>query len=76
LLKDPPRLTEQWVPQTAKRIGGSSLLLKRVDYWLTDLHDLAVRLGQTAGFQTELERIRQVHAAKESFLRRLAKANL
>ena len=43
---------------------------------LTDLHDLAVRRGQTAGFQTELEKIRQVHAAKESFLRRLAKANL
>jgi len=43
---------------------------------LTDLHDLAVRRGQTVGFQTELEKIRQVHAAKESFLRRLAKANL
>jgi hypothetical protein len=43
---------------------------------LTDLHDLAVRGGQTVGFQTELEKIRQVHAAKESFLRRLAKANL
>jgi hypothetical protein len=43
---------------------------------LSDLHDLAVRRGQTAGFQTELEKIRQVHAAKESFLRRLVKANL
>jgi len=43
---------------------------------LTDLHDHAVRGGQTAGFQTALEKIRQVHAAKESFLRRLAKANL
>jgi hypothetical protein len=43
---------------------------------LTDLHDLAVRRGQTAGFQTALRKIRQVHAAKESFLRRLAKANL
>jgi uncharacterized Zn finger protein len=43
---------------------------------LTELHDLAVRGGQTAGFQTALEKIRQVHAAKESFLRRLAKANL
>jgi len=43
---------------------------------LTDLHDLAVRRGQTAGFQTALEKIRQVHAAKESFLRRLAKADL
>ncbi len=43
---------------------------------LTDLHDVAVRRGQTEGFQTALEKIRQVHAAKESFLRRLAKANL
>jgi hypothetical protein len=43
---------------------------------LTDLLELAVRRGQTVGFQTELEKIRQVHAAKESFLRRLAKANL
>jgi hypothetical protein len=43
---------------------------------LTDLHDLAVRRGQALGFQTELEKIRQVHDAKESFLRRLAKANL
>jgi len=43
---------------------------------LTDLHDLAVRRGQTVGFQTELEKIRQVHAAKESFLRRLTKASL
>jgi hypothetical protein len=43
---------------------------------LADLHDHAVRGGQTAGFQTTLEKIRQVHAAKESFLRRLAKAKL
>jgi hypothetical protein len=43
---------------------------------LTDLHDLAVRRGKTAKFQIELEKIRQTHAAKESFLRRLAKANL
>jgi hypothetical protein len=43
---------------------------------LTDLHDLAVSRGQTTGFQTALEKIRRVHAAKESFLRRLAKANL
>ncbi|MGH9510826.1 MAG: hypothetical protein ACRD2U_01685 [Terriglobales bacterium] len=39
---------------------------------LTDLHDLAVRRSETVGFQTELEKVRQVHAAKESFLRRLA----
>ena len=43
---------------------------------LTDLHELAVCRGQTAGFQTALAKIRQVHAAKGSFLRRLAKANL
>jgi hypothetical protein len=43
---------------------------------LTDLHDLAVRRGKRAKFQMELEKIRQTHAAKESFLRRLAKANL
>jgi hypothetical protein len=38
-------------------------------------------ISQSAGakgveFQMELEKIRQAHAAKESFLRRLAKANL
>lgn len=43
---------------------------------LTDLHDLAVRRGKRAKFQMELEKIRQTHAAKESFLRRLARANL
>jgi hypothetical protein len=43
---------------------------------LTDLNDLAVRRGKRAKFQMELEKIRQTHAAKESFLRRLAKANL
>ena len=43
---------------------------------LTDLHDLAVRQGKRAKFQMELEQIRQTHAAKGSFLRRLAKANL
>ena len=43
---------------------------------LTDMHDLAVRCGQGSRFQIALEKIRQAHAAKESFLRRLAKANL
>jgi hypothetical protein len=43
---------------------------------LTDLHDLAVSRGRTAGFQTALVKLRQEHAAKESFLCRLAKANL
>ena len=43
---------------------------------LADLHDLAVRRGKRAKFQMELEKIRQTHRAKESFLSRLAKANL
>ena len=43
---------------------------------LTDLHDLAVRRGKRAKFQMELEKIRQTHAAKENFLRRLANANM
>ena len=43
---------------------------------LTDLHDLSVRRGKRAIFQRQLEKIRQTHAAKESFLRRLDKANL
>jgi hypothetical protein len=43
---------------------------------LTDLPDLAVRRGKRAKFQIELEKIRQTHAAKENFLRRLAKVNL
>jgi uncharacterized Zn finger protein len=43
---------------------------------LIDLHDLAVCRGQTAEFQAALEKVRQVHAAKDGFLRRLAKANL
>jgi hypothetical protein len=41
---------------------------------LTDLHDLAVHRGKRAKFQMELEKIRQTHAAKENFLRRLAQA--
>jgi len=43
---------------------------------LIDLHDLAVCRGQTARFQAALEKVRQVHAAKEGFLRRFAKTNL
>jgi hypothetical protein len=41
---------------------------------LTGLHDLAVRRDKRAKFQMELEKIPQTHAAKENFLRRLAKA--
>lgn len=43
---------------------------------LVDLHDLAVRKQQVSGFQSALERLRQDHAAKKRFLRRLAKARL
>ena len=43
---------------------------------LVDLHDLAVRQGDETGFQLTMEELRQTHAAKGAFLRRLAKANL
>ena len=43
---------------------------------LIDLYDLAVRKQRVAEFQSALEELRQAHAAKESFLRRLAKAGL
>lgn len=43
---------------------------------LIDLRDLAVRQGQEAAFQSAPEELRRKHAAKESFLRRLAKAKL
>ena len=52
---------------TAQRLAGAVGLL-------TDLHGLAVRRGKRAKFQMELEKIRQTHAAKEHFLRRLAQA--
>jgi hypothetical protein len=42
---------------------------------LTDLHDLAVRQGDETGFQLTIEEVRNTHAAKEIFLRRLTKAN-
>jgi len=43
---------------------------------LTDLHDLAVCQGREAGFRSALAKIRKTHTAKDSFLRRLAKAKL
>jgi hypothetical protein len=43
---------------------------------LVDLHDLAVRQGDETGFQLTMEELRKTHAAKVTFLRRLAKANL
>jgi hypothetical protein len=43
---------------------------------LTDLHELAVRQGDETGFQLTMEELRKTHAAKDTFLRRLAKAKL
>ncbi len=43
---------------------------------LIDLRDLAVRQGRVATFQSALGELRQEHAAKESLLRRLTKAQL
>jgi len=43
---------------------------------LVDLHELAVRKQQVPEFQSALEKLRETHAAKESFLRRLSKAML
>ena len=68
-------------PEVWKQVAAHIQTRQPKDYdkavsLLTDLHDLAVRRGQTAGFQTALAKIRQVHAAKESLLRRLTKASL
>ena len=43
---------------------------------LTDLRDLAVRQGRVTAFQSAVGELRQEHAAKESLLRRFAKAKL
>ena len=43
---------------------------------LKDLHDLAVRQGGEDEFHLIMDDLRKTHAAKESFLRRLAKAKL
>jgi hypothetical protein len=43
---------------------------------LIDLRDLAVRQGQVTAFQSEVGKLRQEHAAKESLQRRLTKAKL
>ncbi len=43
---------------------------------LIDLRDLAVRRGQECGFASSLERLRENHQPKPSFLRRLAEAGL
>ncbi len=43
---------------------------------LTDLRDLMARQGRVTAFQSALGELRRTHAAKESFLRRLAKAEL
>ena len=43
---------------------------------LKDLHDLAVRQGGEDEFHLAMEDLRKTHSAKDSFLRRLAKAKL
>ena len=43
---------------------------------LIDLRDLAVRRGQEPGFASSLERLRENHRQKPSFLRRIADAGL
>jgi hypothetical protein len=43
---------------------------------LTDLHQLAARRGRESAFQSAMEKLRDVHAAKDTFLRRLIKAGL
>jgi hypothetical protein len=43
---------------------------------LKNLHDLAVRQGGEDEFHLTMEELRKTHAAKDSFLRRLAKAKL
>lgn len=43
---------------------------------LTDLRDLAVQQGYESKFQAALENLRETHASKETFLRRLTKARL
>jgi len=54
-------------PEIWNQVAGHIQMRQPKDYdkavsLLTDLHVLAVRRGQTVGFQTELEKIRQVHA--------------
>ena len=68
-------------PETWKQVAAHVQTRQPKDYdravsLLIDLHELAVCRGQTAGFQTALEKVRQVHDSEESFLRRLAKASL
>jgi hypothetical protein len=46
----------------------------RAIHHLIDLRDLAVRRGQESGFASNLERLRENHQQKPSFVRRLADA--
>jgi len=48
----------------------------RAIHHLIDLRDLAMRRGQETGFASSLERLRENHQQKPSFLRRLADAGL
>ena len=68
-------------PEIWKRVAAHIQIRQPKDYdkavvWLNDMRDFAVHRGQTARFQTALEKSRQTHAAKENLLRRLAKTNL
>jgi hypothetical protein len=61
---------EEYVEQRQPKAYERAVIL------LVDLHDLAVRQGDETGFQLTMEELRQTHAAKGAFLRKLAKANL
>ena len=43
---------------------------------LVDLRDLAARRNEGVAFQSAVNKLREVHAAKPSFLRRLGEASL
>ena len=43
---------------------------------LVDLRDLAARRNEGVAFQSAVNKLREVHAAKPSFLRRLGEAGL
>jgi hypothetical protein len=43
---------------------------------LADLRDLAIHQGQEAEFRAFMTSLRKIHAAKDTFLRRLTKAKL
>ena len=58
------------------RNGRQAKDFDRAVILLTDLHNLVVHQGDETGFQLTMEELRNTHAAKETFQRRLTKANL